>query len=386
MQFKNSKYIIGFFILAFITWACKKGIDDSTLEKYKSGANATVVDSLSIYLSGAVKSIDKNTLVSFDKQSVAFKFSFSEEVSWNINIIGSESGASKKITGMSFGADTASVKWYGEADGLYYFSKNDTCKIEVIVLGSNISLKNNFILVREARLDSTFLLVADFEPYAKKGSVGAAKFCQSNQIPQNGKTQPLVTEWNKYFDTENKNEEICGGFVFNNDTCGINDNCGDHASIIQPINGVGYFHLHGQDYADEPNNYYIGGFNHDPVLYGINPSKTLEEIWVNFYATNLGKTATNLKVKFYGIGGDQFSREFSIDWTGWKLVSVRLSDLALEIAGPNAPGKLIPAQLKRMGFEMLCNRGAGSGCEGEVAIDYVTITYDKPFNPNSVNK
>jgi len=402
MQLKKYKYIVGFFFIALITWACKKGIDENSLEKYQAGKNATVVDSLKLYNvkdDTARSIINGNSYFPFQLQKIAFKATISESASWEINIEGQPSGAKKKISGLSTGPDSISVIWNGESDNLYYFSKGDLCKVKFTVLGSSISMEYPSFYIKSQRLDSSFILIADFEPYVYENADASelVKFCPENILqfadPTFSINQPKVTAWNKFFDVENKNEEICGGYVFTNASCGdkdplmnLNNNCGDKSGIVQPVNGVGYFHLHGQDYADEPSNYFIGGFNHDPVLYGIDPTKTVENIWVNFYANSLGNKSTNLKVKFYGIGGDQFSREFSIDWTGWKLVSVRLSDLALEIAGPNAPGKLVPAQLKRMGFEMLCNRGAGSGCEGEVAIDYVTITYDKPFNPNSINK
>ncbi len=161
--------------------------------------------------------------------------------------------------------------------------------------------------------------------------------------------------------------------------CNKNNACG--TDMLQAVNGVGYFMLKGQDYSDEPGNFFVGGFNHDPVLYGIDPTKELEDIWVNFYVNSNGNQNTALKVKFYGIKGDEFTKEFEIDWKGWQLVKIKLSDLALENTGQSSPGKLVPSQIKRMGFEALCNKGVGSGCNIEVAVDYVTITYDKPFNP-----
>lgn len=373
--------------ISLLLWGCKKGYDTSTLPKYQSGtASTTVVDSLMYFVTDTTGNTTENAIrVDFTKQYFSFQASISEPATWYIDIMSVTSGAMKRLSGFGTTIDSSNVKWYGDSDNLYYFSKGDSCIAKLTVLGTDLVSYSKSFSVLYSRLDSSFLLVADFEPYG--GATDAAKFCPQHlysdaQVEANKTgTQALVKAWNKFFDTENRDEEICGGYVFTNAEPGCDKNIACGGDILKAVNGVGYFMLKGQDYSDEPGNFFVGGFNHDPVLYGIDPTKTLEDLWVNFYVNSNGNQNTALKVKFYGIKGDEFTKEFEIDWKGWQLVKIKLSDLALENTGQSSPGKLVPSQIKRMGFEALCNKGVGSGCNIEVAVDYVTITYDKPFNP-----
>lgn len=383
----NILTILTAFFISLVLWGCKKSYDASTLPKYQSGtATTAVVDSINYFVTDTIGDVTESDIrIDFTKEFMSFQASINEPATWYIEIIDETTGAMKKLSGFGTSIDSSEVKWYGDSDNLYFFSRNDSCIAKLTVLGTEIESFTEKFIVFKPRKDSTFLLIADFEPYG--GSNDDAKFCPQH-LYTDGQielgfipSQAKVKAWNKFFDTENRNEEICGGYVFTDaePDCDKNIACG--GETLKPVNGVGYFLLKGQDYADEPGNFFVGGFNHDPVLYGIDPNKSLEDIWINFYVNSNGNQNTALKVKFYGIKGDEFTKEFTVDWKGWQLVKIRLSDLALENTGQSSPGRLVPDQIKRMGFEALCNKGVGPGCNIEVAVDYVTITYDKPFNP-----
>ncbi len=68
--------------------------------------------------------------------------------------------------------DSSAVKWYGDSDNLYYFSKNDSCVARLTILGTEVASYTQSFFIDEQRVDSSFLLIADFEPYVEPSDQG----------------------------------------------------------------------------------------------------------------------------------------------------------------------------------------------------------------------
>jgi hypothetical protein len=171
---------------------------------------------------------------------------------------------------------------------------------------------------------------------------------------------------NTFFDTENRDEKL-DDLIFDS-----------RADLPTPVQGNGFIYVKGVDLIGEPNSFYIGGFNGNAIDFKLDPTMPRDSIYFNFYANSNGNKTTKIVVKMEGIGGDIFKIERVVTWTGWGLVSAKLSDFILGTAGALGPGKIFPGSLKRFNIEI--HSGDGPGKEAELLVDYVNFTYGKPFS------
>ena len=312
----------------------------------------------------------------FEDTIISFSARFNEPVSWFIDVVGSSSGARKTLSGTGQVIDSASVIWDGASDNEKFFRFKEDVYTTLSFYASDIRHNIDTLnIVTKKVFDENCYLVGEFEGNPKLVDVESSAdslYYSSNVI---------VTQWNKFFDIENKNEEICGGLYHLDPSLALMSNCSD-IQLPEPVQGYGYFFLYGQDFSDQPSTFFIGGMNHDAVNYGIN--EDLDNVYLNFYANSNGNSSTTLKAVVFGANDDEWTKEIDVTWDGWRLISIKLSQLALSKIGGNlSPGYLDTRFIKKVGFNLMSGNGKGPGTDGFIAVDFVTLTVGTPFNQNS---
>lgn len=303
-----------------------------------------------------------NKSIDFTKDSLKFTAEFNEEVSWTITLTGlshPSDHAIRIIKGTSSSIDPKNVFWDGASDNIYFFKPNEAIDMKVTFLGSDSVITNTTFKIGKTkkfhkRAGNTVIL--DFEKVGGDAVV----------------TNPDIVY--SFFDTDTKSEYLDSlAFVGNETNANKNSK-----PLPTPIQGNGLIYLRGHDIVGEPSSFFVGGFNAAETDYKLDKNKSLDDVYFNFYANSNGNKTTKIVVLMNGIGGDQFKIERVITWTGWKLVSAKLSDFIQSTAGALGTGKITPSSLKKFNIEI--HSGDGPGKEVEVAVDFICFTYGGPFN------
>lgn len=279
---------------------------------------------------------------------------FNERATWKIEVRGRESTAVKRLSGTSEGLDPDQVRWKGESDNVYFFKRREMCDVVLTILGTDIRITDEVRLNRVPLFKG--VLVGDFE---------------DPELPN--ANNPLIPrgEFNSFFDVNGTDEEIASGVypdVLPSDVV---------PDLPIPVQGDGYIYLNGKDDAAAPDPFFIGGFNNTALNFGLQ-DRPLNEIYLNFYAHSNGNRSTNLIVELTGIGGDMFRDEKQVIWSGWRKISVRLSEFVLFESGQLGPNVIFPQQLTQLAFQ-IHSGGGMPGNEAEICIDYIVFTYGSPF-------
>lgn len=334
---------------------CKHPLEDEPYpETYKSASGDFDVNFFLVLL-------QEDGEINFEEDSVWFRAQFNESATWVITIDGLSSGAQKVLSGTGSTIDSAGTFWNGASDNSAFFSKGESFTVTLSFFGNDITKTSAPVAIVEPK-QFKGLLVSDFESATEaKGFV-------------------VGTDWFKFFDGETpgdgKLESVAYG-VYPNDIVWTNSDF-EH-TLPSPIQGKSYYHMEGQDYADQPNDFFIGGFGHDAQRFGI--TAPLNETYVNFFLTTNGNTTTKIKLEIPGIGGDLFAKELDVTWTGWRMVSIKLSEFVLAESGPLGAGELIPELVGKISFQLMSG-GGEAGNLAEANLDYLIITEYKPFSQN----
>ena len=293
---------------------------------------------------------------------MTFDAELSEEVSWTITITGMshpKDFAQKVIKGTSKVLDPSKVVWDGSSDNIYFFKPNEAVNVKVSFLGSDSVITNTTYKIGVTKKFNGVngnTVVLDFESTGPDALV----------------TSPANVF--SFFDTDTKSEYLDSVKFVGNE---VNANK-NGKPLPTPVQGKGLIYLRGQDIVGEPSSFFVGGFNAADKDFKLDKTKSNDEIYFNFYANSNGNKTTKVVILLNGIGGDQFKIERVITWTGWKLVSAKLSDFIQSTAGALGTGKISPESLKRFNVEI--HSGNGPGKEVEVAVDYICFTYGSPFS------
>jgi hypothetical protein len=85
---------------------------------------------------------------------------------------------------------------------------------------------------------------------------------------------------------------------------------------------------------------------------------------------------------FTATSDDQYDVEIKVDWTGWKLISIKYSDLATLVNGapstPNGNQQHNPDKIKQINMLHLANPSSGFA---KAKLDYIIFTENGPLNP-----
>ncbi|MFM7024259.1 MAG: hypothetical protein ACKOXB_14905 [Flavobacteriales bacterium] len=336
-----------------------------------------------------------NPSVNFSiNESEVFTAEFSEEVTWKITLKGLSSGATKSYNGFSKKLDASNNLWTGKHEGLYFFRSGEKVLASLTFLGSDILFTDTVDIVYARSWDIPGKIVTAL-------TLEKAAYSPEYQF-YDGPAD--------YFPTYKVTNPFKGGVLSDMSTADNNrieallrDTEGDviPTEIAGSIEGDKLYRLAGQDgiytgtgYSD----YFIGGTGLAKGPYGLD--SVASNVYFNIYVYGLGDPNTKFVMNFgeddnkngafdegnqsenYAVKEDEYTYGIPVTWTGWKLVSVKYSDLVLSADGAkaiNGNKKLEPHKLKKLGFVLL---SLSKGGKASVRFDFGVFTMGKPFNPN----
>ncbi len=325
-----------------------------------------------------------------------FEAEFSEEVTWKITLKGLKSGAVKTYNGFSKKLDASNNIWTGKHEGLYFFRTGEKVVASLTFLGSDL-LYTDTINIKYARnwnIPGKIVTLVTLEKgtYSPEYQFYDGPVDKSN----NDYKQTFPFQGSVYSDMQTaKNNQI---------ESVLRDINGDTITteIAGSIEGDKLYRMAGQDgiYGGEDNSdYFIGGTGLAKGVYA-GMSSDPSDVYFNIYVYGTGDLNSKLVVNFgeddnlngtfeegkkaenYAIKEDEFTFGIPVTWIGWKLVSVKYSDLTLSGDGAKAVNgnkKLEPHKVKKVGFVLL---SLAKGGKASVRFDFATFTMGKPFNPN----
>lgn len=308
------------------------------------------------------------------RDTLLFDASFNEEVSWTITIKSLEDkrtveGPVKVISGTSNEIKLGDVFWLGDSDNIYFFRSKENISVELKVLGSEESVLFDGLSIVNAQAFEGVLAV-DFEISSEQEST--ALITNKDNI-------------NTFFQNESAvKEEILGGKFVSPEELEFNlDGSVVFPPAPEPVHGYRYVYLNGKDDVGQDSPFYIGGFNNATFNFGLDGKA--EDWYFNFFATSNGNPTSKVIVDIDGVGGDIFNAQRQVTWTGWKLVSVRLSDFIQSEAGALGGNGLQPNLIKN--FTIGMHSGGGlPGNEAKLVVDYVIFTKGGPFSQQNIKK
>lgn len=327
-------------------------------------------------------------------ETESFTAEFSEEVTWKITLKGLSSGASKTFNGFSMKLDATNNAWTGKHEGLYFFRSGEKVEATLSFLGSDIAQKDTIDIVwaRIWDIPGKIATVVNFEKTAYSFEYqffdGPSQYFPTYKTTFANKSGVLS---DMSVVTNNQIEGVLRGI--DGDTI--------DGEIMGSIEGDKLYRMAGQDgiytgtgYSD----YFIGGGGLAKGPYGLDSVPS--NVYFNIYVYGTGDLNSKLVVNFgeddnsngtfaegnqsenYAVKEDEFTTGIQVNWTGWKLVSVKYSDLTASADGikaVNANHKLEPHKVKKVGFVLLSST---KGQKASVRFDFATFTMGKPFNPN----
>lgn len=287
----------------------------------------------------------ESAAIDFTTDSNWFNASFNERVSWELVITGQQSTGVKRFKGISSGLSRTNTNWTGSQSDLYFFRTGETAIAELTVFGSNKKWYDTITIVKEKNKWAGSDIIVWWD-------------MNTTGIAQNG--WPYVY-WFDYYDT---NERLADFMV--------------PSSSNDPLQGL-YRTMEGKDGLGG-SDYYIGAAGHSALTTPAGFSNSLDKVYLNFYLRRK-TTTSNMGVSLTSIAsGDTSTITYStghLDWEGWKLISVPLSQMTLDAGNPPFnPSKI--ATLKLVPYIYLNPGVDQSGFD----IDFITITNGRPFNPD----
>lgn len=259
-----------------------------------------------------------------------FSASYNESIDWSLSVVGKTSGARREYSGRSASFD---IQWYGNSDIEQFFKEElvdvfytygckPTKKFEIL-----IKKRNNFVKTgRNAYLVSAIELSTDAGAFSGGGGV---------------------------------NDSVMAGIP--NPALGVTD------SFPSPIGGK-YFKFRVLRKLNQPAWYYggvfVNGFRSDSLLaMTTDPSR----VYLNLYLNNGGIPGHDAQVTLLGA---KKTKIVPMNWTGWKMVSIKLSDLNIYTLD------------KISGIEIGLGPSSARNIYGSVLVDFVIFTKDEPFIKN----
>ena len=335
------KIVIGILSIVAVFTACNRK-DGFIGEEYKVAPEGFYV------VSAVTASPDP---VDFTTQTVTIDATFSHTVSWAITIRGVQSGAIKKMSGLSqtLAASGKNI-WNGSHDGLYFFKSGEQAIIEVSFLGTSITTSDTITITTARNFSNVGVVIGAFE--------GAS----------------LAPFGGPYIDA---GEGIFGGL----------DN-----TIVPNLQGDKSVTFHG---IDNNSSYYIMNSNRVLTPAEIAQfSSDPDSVYLNVYVYGYGSQYPTARLNFSfaedenGSGAHQPATEDSYDFainvthTGWKLFSIKYSELAVSTAalfGGSGNKVKEPNRVKEVSFALI---DGGPGNEAKLSFDFPIITFGAPFDPS----
>ena len=278
-------------------------------------------------------------------ETVFFTASLSKNTSWQLRISGLSSGAEKIITGLSSSLDASSGLWNGSTSNLPLF-RAEQCKVELTFAGEPDTLVV-YVKVLQPKTNSGFI-VADFE---NGFNSGWGSFTQSGaNMDFQIKTDTSAAEGNDYLNMAGTvNWDWLIGLV--------NFKASAYGASTLPL-------------PSNPNAVYF-----NVMIYG-EPGLINSIVLFQFQEDDNGDGL------FTSTSEDMYSIEIPVNWVGWKLISVKYSDLLCLVNGtastPAGNGTHNSDKIQQINMLHLANPSSGFA---KAKIDYVIFTENGPLIP-----
>lgn len=282
----------------------------------------------------------------FNGQTVVFSAAFNKIVNWQIAITGQTSKAVKIITGTSKTIDATNGTWDGSTTVFPMF-KDENCIAQLTIkdVADTFTVSEKIILPKK----NEGLLIADFE-------------------------MGLNPAWPKFIQS------------------GANMDFKVHADSLSP-QAKRYLNMAGTVDWD----YLIGLIDFPATAYGTAPTFALpsnpNDVYFNCLIYGVPNTNPSIVLfqfkedensdgTFNANNEDQYDYQVNVDWAGWKLITVRYSDLVSLSNGlpvtPKGNGVQNPNKLGKISLLDLADPNGGFA---STAVDYIIFTTGKPLNP-----
>jgi hypothetical protein len=278
-------------------------------------------------------------------ESVYFTAEVSKISPWKITITGQTSGAVKEITGLSSTIDVSKSLWNGSTTKFPIF-KSEMCKVDLTFTDEPDTL-TVYVKVLAPKLNAGFL-ISDFESGFNSGWTTFAQLGANMDFQI--RSDVSAPEGESYYNM--------AGTV-------------DWDWLIGLVNfkasayGAPTFPL-----SSNPNNVYF-----NVMLYG-EPGLTNSLVLFQFEEDENGDGA------FTSTSEDMYSLQVTVDWVGWKMVSVKYSDIPCLVNGspaaPNGEGTHQSNKIRTINMLHLANPNSGFA---KAKIDYMIFTENAPLNP-----
>ena len=275
-------------------------------------------------------------------ESVYFTCELSKVVDWQLKITGTSSGAKKIITGTTKSLNEEVALWDGSTTSLPIF-RVENCSVELSFLTEETdTVLSTNVFVTAPKLNEGFV-VTDFED---GWDPNWSTFVQSGASMDFGiKLDGTAPQLARYYN-------MAGTVDWDWLTGMIDFNATAFGETTIPLNSNGdnlYFNAF--VYGDPllPNSRILFRFEEDENLDGLH--NTLEE--------------------------DSFGYEVIVNWSGWKHISVKYSDI-LSANNSSGGGVHNPDKLNRVSVLHLADPNSGYA---HSAIDYLIFTENEPLRP-----
>jgi hypothetical protein len=278
-------------------------------------------------------------------ETVYFTAQLSKTVDWQLKITGLNSGAQKIFTGTSSTVDASQSLWEGSTTNFPVF-RAELCKIELSFNGLSDTLVDS-VKILQPKVNSGFL-ISDFETGFNSGWTS---FIQSGaNMDFQIKTDNFAPEGNSYYNM--------AGTVDWDWLIGlVNFNATAYGSPTFPLNS-------------NPNAVY-----YNVMVYG-------EQGLTNSLVLFQFAEDENSDGSFTAASEDMYSLEVNVDWVGWKLVSIKYSDIPCLVNGapaaPNGNGLHNSDRIKQINMLHLANPTSGFA---KSKLDYIMFTENAPLKP-----
>ena len=275
-------------------------------------------------------------------ETVYFTCELSKVVNWQLKITGSNSGAEKIITGTSRTLNEEVALWDGSTTNLPIF-RVENCNVELSFLTEETdTILTTSVFVTTPKLNAGFV-ITDFE---EGWNPNWSTFVQSGTSMDFGiKLDGTAPQLARYYN-------MAGVVDWDWLTGMIDFNATAFGETTMPLSNNG-------------DNLYFNAF-----VYG-DPMYPNSRILFRFDEDE------NVDGTFDITSEDSFGYELIIDWSGWKHVSVKYSDI---LSANNASGGGLhnPDKLNRVSVLHLADPNSGYA---HSAIDYLIFTENEPLRP-----
>ncbi len=280
-------------------------------------------------------------------QKVIFSATFNKVVNWEITVTGSTSKAKKIITGQSRQINSTNALWNGSTT-LFPMFKQENCVAKLKIENET----DSFVLpirIAKVKIDQGFV-IADFETGLK---TSWTRFIQSGaNMDFKVKTDALAPQAGAYLN-------MAGTVDW------------DYLIGLVDFPASAYGTAKTFPLSSNPDNVYM-----NCLIYGdasvANTSLVLFQL----------KEDENADGVINANSDDEYDYEIKVDWSGWKLISIKYSDIVTLVNGqpatPKGNRQHNPDKLGKISMLHLANPNNGFA---STKIDYIVFTNDKPLQP-----